>query len=287
MRYALLNNLSISLGFLLAIFAITGMSISIFMPALLAVDLTPGHGLGALAVPLPSFDSEPPAAEFPEAEFKDEVEAQPLYVTVDISDTNPELSPQQIRSAKKTREEVEPLIASTGGSMVEEAPQVQLPPEVPKRIVITSIGLDAPVIPAPVEFETVAGKEFMKWLVPNEYATGWHTTSAMLGEPGNTVINGHHNAFGEVFVSLVDVTEGDIIWVESEHSRFKYQITNKIILPEKYEELDVRMNNAQWLLPSVDERLTLISCWPYESNTHRLIVVASPLGREQITPSLE
>ena len=127
----------------------------------------------------------------------------------------------------------------------------------------------------------------MKWLVPAEPATGWHTTSAMLGEPGNTVLNGHPNAFGEVFVSLVDVTEGDIIWVESEHSRFSYQITNKIILHEKYKELDVRMSNAQWLLPSVDERLTLISCWPYDSNTHRLIIVARPMGREDITPDLK
>jgi sortase A len=169
----------------------------------------------------------------------------------------------------------------------EEPAQVQLPPEVPARIVIESIGLDAPVVPAPVEFETLAGKEFMKWLVPAERATGWHTTSAMLGETGNTVLNGHHNAFGEVFVTLDDVVEGDIIWVESKNSRFSYQITNKIVLPEKYEELEVRMHNAQWLLPSVDERLTLISCWPYESNTHRLIVVASPIGREEIQSGIE
>ena len=60
-----------------------------------------------------------------------------------------------------------------------------------------------------------------------------------------------------------------------------------MILPEKFEQLDVRMKNAQWILPSVDERLTLISCWPYESNTHRLIVVARPLGQEEITSNLD
>jgi LPXTG-site transpeptidase (sortase) family protein len=282
MRYALFNNLSISLGFLLAIFAITGMTISIFMPALLTVDLAPGHGLGALSVPLPSFNPEQPAVE-----VKKEVEEQPFYMKVNIGDANAVIPTQEALSPSKPQENVEPLIASTGPSQVEDSPPVQLPPEVPVRILIPSIDLDAPVIPSPVEFETVGGKEFMKWLVPNKYATGWHTTSAMLGEPGNTVINGHHNAYGEVFVSLINVAEGDIIWVESEHSRFRYQITNKLILPEKYEELDVRMNNAQWLLPSVDERLTLITCWPYESNTHRLIVVARPLGREEITPNLQ
>jgi sortase A len=60
-----------------------------------------------------------------------------------------------------------------------------------------------------------------------------------------------------------------------------------MILPEKYEEMDIRMNNAQWILPSVDERLTLISCWPFESNTHRVIIVARPLAREEITLDLE
>jgi sortase A len=60
-----------------------------------------------------------------------------------------------------------------------------------------------------------------------------------------------------------------------------------MILPEKYEQIEVRMNNAQWILPSVDERLTLISCWPYETNTHRLIVVARPLGQESLDLNFE
>lgn len=281
MKRTLLDNLSISLGFLLAIFAISGLCIAIFMPALLSVNISPGYGIGALAVPLQSFKPEMAAVE-----LKEDLEVQPLYVKVNIGENEKEFPPQDVFTPSNLQE-VEPVISSTEYDQDEDTPEVQLAPEVPSRIVISSIGLDAPVIPAPVEFETLAGKEFMKWLVPNEPATGWHTTSALLGEPGNTVLNGHHNAFGEVFVSLDAVTEGDIIWVESDHSRFSYQITNKIILSEKYEELDVRMSNAQWLLPSVDERLTLISCWPYESNTHRLIVVARPMGREEITPDLK
>lgn len=284
MKYFLLNNLSISLGFLMAILAITGMSFNIFMSALSAVDLSPGHGIGALSVPLRVIKPEQEIVEVPE--IKEELVEQALYVTLNIGEASQDLSPKEALPTSNPQI-VDPEIARREISRTEDVPQVQLPPEVPTRIVISSIGLDAPVIPAPVEFETLAGKEYMKWSVPSEYATGWHTTSAMLGEPGNTVLNGHHNAFGEVFVSLDDVVEGEIIWVESENSRFSYQITNKIILPEKYEELDVRLSNAQWLLPSVDERLTLISCWPYESNTHRLIVVASPIGREELTTNLE
>lgn len=277
----LLDNISITLGLLLAILAISGMCIAIFMPALLSVNISPGYGIGALAVPLHHFDIQPEAAVADEVDFE---VPEPLYVTVDIGDAKLEPSAPDVIPQNHLSAEVEPLIPDTES---QEPVQVQLPPEVPARIVIESIGLDAPVVPAPVEFEMLAGKEFMKWLVPAERATGWHTTSAMLGEPGNTVLNGHHNAFGEVFVTLDEVVEGDIIWVESKNSRFSYQITNKIILPEKYEELEVRLHNAQWLLPSVDERLTLISCWPYESNTHRLIVVASPIGREEIQSGIE
>ncbi len=284
MKQILLENLSITLGFLLAILAISGMCIAIFMPALLDVNISPGYGIGALAVPLHHFNNQ----SEPTIEVEDKLETpEPLYVMVDIGDAK--LNPPVLETIPQSRpaEDAESPNLDAETSSDEQPLEVQLPPEVPSRIIIPSINLDAPVVPAPVEFESLAGKEFMKWLVPNERAVGWHTTSAMLGEPGNTVLNGHHNAFGEVFVNLVDVVEGDIIFVESKNSRFSYQITNKIVLPEKYEELEVRMHNAQWLLPSVDERLTLISCWPYESNTHRLIVVARPIGREEIESGIE
>jgi sortase A len=40
--------------------------------------------------------------------------------------------------------------------------------------------------------------------------------------------------------------------------------------------VDQRLANALWIMPSKDERLTLITCYPYDSNTHRLIIVARP-----------
>jgi len=149
--------------------------------------------------------------------------------------------------------------------------------------VIASIGLDAPVVPAETEFVKVGGRQYRQWLAPDRYAAGWHPDSALLGEAGNTVLNGHHNVAGEVFGRLIDVEIGDVIQVYSSQSLFTYQITNKMILKEKYEQIDVRMENAQWILPSQDERLTLITCWPRESNTHRLIVVARPLVQESLS----
>lgn len=162
-----------------------------------------------------------------------------------------------------------------------------LAPEDPVRLVISAIDLDAPIIPSEIKTIEVNGQEYQQWLVPDQYAAGWHSGSARLGERGNLVLNGHHNVHDEVFRDLEKLNVGDSILVYSDEHVFTYQITNMMILPEKYQEMDTRMENAQWILPSQDERLTLITCWPYESNTHRLILVARPLFHQQITSPME
>jgi sortase A len=161
------------------------------------------------------------------------------------------------------------------------------PSEEPTRIVIPAIDLDAPVHLAETYFVEMGGEYYQQWLAPDEFAVGWHTESARLGEPGNTVLNGHNNIYGEVFRYLTELSVGDTILVYGQEAVYKYRITNHMILPEKYQQLDVRMNNAQWILPSQDERLTLITCWPYESNTHRLIIVAEPVFKEKLARKLQ
>lgn len=164
-------------------------------------------------------------------------------------------------------------------------------PEIPVRIVIPAIDLDAPVQPVdPIVGKLISqerqepqnGQVYRQWLVPDFFAAGWHADSARLGEIGNTVLNGHHNISGKVFARLIDLEPGDVIQVYSKESLFIYLITNKMILPERYQDIDARMTNAQWILPSQDERLTLITCWPEQSNTHRLIIVARPIGRQNL-----
>ena len=149
-------------------------------------------------------------------------------------------------------------------------------PEIPLRLIIPAIEMEAPILPAEAEVVAIAGKSYQVWRAPDQFAAGWHVTSATLGVIGNTVLNGHHNVKGEVFKRLVDLNPGDVVIVESESASHHYVILNRMILPEKYAPLAERIANAQWILPSEDERLTLITCWPYESNTHRLILVARP-----------
>jgi sortase A len=90
------------------------------------------------------------------------------------------------------------------------------------------------------------------------------------------VLNGHHNEFGEVFRRLVELEPGDEVLVYSGDLEFDYKVVLKMILPERNQPAEVRLANAAWIMPTEDERLTLVTCWPYESNSHRLILVAKP-----------
>jgi LPXTG-site transpeptidase (sortase) family protein len=152
-----------------------------------------------------------------------------------------------------------------------------LPVLVPQRIVIPAIDLDAPILQAEYEIYFADGREFILSLAPNEYAGGWHPDSAGLGEGGNTVINGHHNVYGEVFRDLEDLAEGAIIILYSNGEPYHYTLEQRILLQERYKSLETRLQNASWIKPTADERLTLVTCWPYEDNSYRLILIAKPM----------
>jgi LPXTG-site transpeptidase (sortase) family protein len=163
---------------------------------------------------------------------------------------------------------------------VEAARDAELPSEgvIPTRIVIPAIHLDAKVVEARSRLIKYEGKYYSQWVAPDTYAAGWHTYSARLGIPGNTVLNGHHNEYGEVFRRLVDLEVGDEIIVYAGDQPFRYSVVMKQKLPELGQPAEVRLANAAWIMPTTDERLTLVTCWPYESNTHRLIIVARPIN---------
>jgi len=150
-------------------------------------------------------------------------------------------------------------------------------PGIPTRIVIDSIDLDAPVVEARSYRVDMDGILYGQYMAPSRFAGGWHPNSARLGEVGNTVINGHHNFLGKVFEHLVDVAPGDEIILYAGERAFHYVVTNRMVLMERGAPLSVRVTNARWLQRSTNERLTLITCWPATSNTHRLVIVASPV----------
>jgi len=151
------------------------------------------------------------------------------------------------------------------------------PPGQPQRIEIPTIRVAAAVTSVGLQAIQQDGQTFYQWQVPNTNKAGWHNNSAPLGQAGNTVLNGHHNIFGEVFRSLIDLQEGDEIIVYDKDQAFHYRVTVVEIFAERGESMEVRLENAKWIEPTEDERLTLITCWPYTDNSHRVVVVAEPV----------
>jgi sortase A len=158
-------------------------------------------------------------------------------------------------------------------------PPAQVTPEQdggpPTRLVIPAINLDAPVVPVGWKTEVENGHSYTLWEVA-DYAVGWHKTSAYPGQVGNTVLAGHHNIKGEVFRYLVNLEPGSEVQLYVGEKLYKYTVTQKLILREKDMPEEVRLQNAQWIAETQDERLTMITCWPYTNNTHRVVVVAKP-----------
>jgi sortase A len=119
-----------------------------------------------------------------------------------------------------------------------------------------------------------------------DYAVGWHKNSALPGHQGNIVLSGHHNINGEVFRYIVDLEAGDFITLYAGDRPYFYQVENKFIIKDTGEPDEVRRQNARWIGPFSDQRLTLIACWPYTNNTHRVIVIAKPMVDAETRPGL-
>jgi sortase A len=143
------------------------------------------------------------------------------------------------------------------------------------RITAETIGLDAPVTGVGWVTEDRGGVPTNIWTVA-DYAAGWHKNSALPGQGGNIVLSGHHNIKGEVFRYTIDLNVGDIVTIYMGDQPYKYVVTDKFIVKDKGEPDAVRRENAKWIGPFNEERLTLVTCWPYNNNTHRAIVIAKP-----------
>jgi sortase A len=171
-----------------------------------------------------------------------------------------------------------PTLTHTPIPILTRRPTSTLPPAIPDRVVIPAIDLDAPIVPVSQTMTKVDGQEQPTFEIPDTRAAGWHETSAPLGAPGNTVLNGHNTTHGEVFRDLYKLKEGDEIVVYSWAISYTYTVSETLILAEAGRPLEVRVENASYIQPTGDERLTLVTCHPYGSLRNRLIVIARPVS---------
>ena len=145
-----------------------------------------------------------------------------------------------------------------------EPEPVLLPPT--DWIVIPRIGVDTRVIDVGVtpagEMETAA------------YAAGRLSMSPQAGEHGNVVIAGHNDILGEVFRRLPELKVGDEVLLYRGDTPYRYRVEARTIVREDGATEAQRLENARWMDPTDEPVVTLISCYPYRVDTHRIIVRA-------------
>lgn len=149
---------------------------------------------------------------------------------------------------------------------------------VPNRLEMPAIHASMPIVELGWSAtKDDGGRVFSQWDVA-DFAAGWHKNSALVGQKGNVVLSGHNNIKGAVFRELDQLKKNDEIDLWSNGKRYEYRVDKVMIVPEKYATDNQRRKNAEWIAATPDARLTLVSCWPRDDNTHRIIVVAVPVA---------
>jgi sortase A len=166
------------------------------------------------------------------------------------------------------------LTGSSAGAGVGTATYVE--PSAAARIEIPSVAIDSDVVT--VTWAMLPSKDGVnrpEWQVA-DFAVGYHQGSAYPGQVGNVVMSGHVDYKGEVFRDLHKVNKGDQVIVHTAKGQYMYVVESLVLVREEGVSDEQRRRNAEYMRPTLDQTLTLITCWPYGIDTHRLIVIAKP-----------
>jgi len=146
-------------------------------------------------------------------------------------------------------------------------------PSASARIVIPAVGIDATVVEVGWHVEWVDGEARGVWDTVAG-AAGHHRGSADPGQVGNCVLSGHSSeAGGAVFLRLAELRPGDSVNLVTFDGRvYNYEIEDVVTLDEVGASEAEKRENARWLDPTDSPSVTLVTCWPAWSYTHRVIV---------------
>lgn len=138
--------------------------------------------------------------------------------------------------------------------------QAYQPPPIPTAspiqaqvIQIPAIGVNHPIVEGAYDWEQL------------KRGVAHHIESAQPGQTGNMVLAAHNDIYGAIFKDLDQLSPGDEIIVSTNQTTYTYVISKIDIV----EPTDVSV------LEATDySSTTLISCYPYRINTHRIVVFA-------------
>jgi sortase A len=144
------------------------------------------------------------------------------------------------------------------------------------RIDIPAIEVHTPVVAVGwVVKEAAEGRPGIDWDSPGALA-GWVVTSALPGDGSNTILYGHNNLYTSIFKDLGDLKTGDQVSLTTGEKQWTYTVYRVLFLQTTFADKQTLESYEKYLGPGTKEQVTLISCWPPLSNTHRVIVLAEP-----------
>lgn len=135
--------------------------------------------------------------------------------------------------------------------------------------------MDVPIETVGYKPVTVNGKTQVVWdTLPNVGC--FHQASALPGHPGNTVINGHRDIQGSVFLHLDKVTVDDQIILYVGEMAYPYYVSEVRITPYTNATVEEQAESLRLIGYMPEERLTLITCTPVGVASHRIYIIAKP-----------
>lgn len=120
---------------------------------------------------------------------------------------------------------------------------------------------------------------------------GHYPDSAMPGQVGNFSVAGHRATHGNGFMRLNDMRTGDAIVVETKTTWYTYRVTtSSLVLPTQISVVDPVPNHPG--AQPTQRLITLTTCDPWYSATHRLIIhgvleSSAPRTKGYVSPALQ
>ena len=143
------------------------------------------------------------------------------------------------------------------------------------RLVIPSLGIDVRIVEVGWRAVQTADGPLGEWETVSG-AVGFHRGSADPGEAGNCVLSGHSAEEGGAALRGIErIPIGDsIVLYNAQGFQYNYMVTGVITLDETGATEAERREHARWMDPTPEPVLTVVTCWPEWSYTHRIVVRA-------------
>lgn len=209
----------------------------------------------------------------------------------ELIEANPTINPQNLQPGERLvipiignqlQEIDEPLSESQESSFVPVPSELadlasqHFGDELPLQIRIPVIGIEAEVVPVGWHTEMSSSGKRVLWHSPGN-AAGFLVSSSIPGTGSNAVFYGHHNVNGSVFRGLDRLKSGDEVIVTNNIKTLKYVVQYVDIFEENNINSTQKLVNLEYFAPTAADQLTILTCWPFTGNSHRVAVIANPI----------